>query len=456
MGDNVAIDISGTFDYTNLTLQATTGKDTKIIFPLHGNDEVKAGGFIKFKKIDSPNVIPKKGDKTAEIIKKRSTNPKGVELVLKLGVTPNANFELIFDETSGEKMSSRGDGQLTLALTRQGDFTMTGKYEIAKGDYLFTKGGYFNKPFTVKQGGTISWEGSPYDAVINLTALYKDLRVSPLPLLSEYLTPQTTTDASNSTNVDLNMLLSGSLLKPDIAFKIDLPSLNPTLRTYWQAKQRLLQDDPNEMNRQIFGLMMMRSFLPSQGGLNFGNNSIANTSLNTITEVLSNQLTGYFNDMLSEVLRDDSGVFSGMNLGLNYKTYDVASQNSTDPDPSNPTTPTTAQNTTRDEVQIGLKNTFLDNRLLLDVGGNVDISRQNKSTNATTAQSGTYFGWNFTAEYLITADGRFRVRAYARPEPTFQNPNNTRIGTGIQYRYEYASWEEFKNSFKRDVKKRKK
>jgi TamB, inner membrane protein subunit of TAM complex len=457
MGENVVIDITGTFDYTNLILQATTGRDTKIIFPLHGNDEVKAGGFIKFKKIDSPNVIPKKGDKTAEIIKKRSTNPKGVELVLKLDVTPNAAFELIFDETSGEKMRSNGTGQLALALTRQGDFTMTGKYEIAKGDYLFTKGGYLNKPFVVRQGGTISWEGSPYDAVINLTALYKDLRVSPQPLLSEYLTSITSSEASNSTNVDLNMLLTGSLLKPDIAFKIDLPSLSPSLKTYWQAKQRLLQDDPNEMNRQVFGLMMMRSFLPSQGGLNFGNNSIANTSLNTITEVLSNQLTGYFNDMLSEVLRDETGVFSGMNLGINYKTYDIANQNGTTPDPAGGT-PTVPNTTTRDEVQFGLKNTFLDNRLLLDVGGNVDISRKNSAnaaTNANTTQSGTYFGWNFTAEYLFTADGRFRIRAYARPEPTFQNPNGTRVGTGIQYRYEYDSLEDFKNGFKREVKKRK-
>jgi hypothetical protein len=466
MGENVAIDITGTFDYTNLTVQSTTGRDTKIIFPLHGNDEVKAGGFIKFKKIDSPNVIPKKGDKTAEVIKKRSTNPKGVHLVLKLDVTPNANFELIFDESSGEKMTSNGNGQIALTLTRQGDFTMIGKYEINKGDYLFTKGGYFNKPFVVRQGGTISWEGSPYDAVINLTALYKDLRVSPQPLLSEYLSSNSK-DASNSTDVDLNMLLTGSLLKPDIAFKIDLPRLNPSLRTYWQAKQRLLQDDPNEMNRQVFGLMMMRSFLPSQGGLNFGNNSIANTSLNTITEVLSNQLTGYFNDMLSEVLRDETGVFSNMNLNLNYKTYDIA--NTADATTSGgtgtggtggtggTTTPNTVNSTTRDEVQIGLKNAFFDNRLLLDVGGNIDISRQNRNNPANnTAQSGTYFGWNFTAEYLFTADGRFRIRAYARPEPTFQNPNNTRIGTGIQYRYEYDSWEDFKNGFKKEVKKRKK
>ena len=130
------------------------------------------------------------------------------------------------------------------------------------------------------------------------------------------------------------------------------------------------------------------------------------------------------------------------------KTYDVANQNSTTTTPE-PTA--TTNSTTRDEVQFGLKNTFLDNRLLLDVGGNIDISRQNKNTTNTTAQSGTYFGWNFTAEYLFTADGRFRIRAYARPEPTFQNFNSTRVGTGIQYRYEYDSLEDFKNGFKREV-----
>jgi len=44
-------------------------------------------------------------------------------------------------------------------MTRQGDISMYGHYEIEQGEYLFTLFNLVNKPFAVKQGGTIDWLG---------------------------------------------------------------------------------------------------------------------------------------------------------------------------------------------------------------------------------------------------------------------------------------------------------
>jgi hypothetical protein len=438
MGNNILIAISGTFDHTDMLVQATTDRDTKITFPLRGSKDASAVNFIKFKDVSSPadNFV---NNRKRNAQKAHDPNPKGLNLLLKLDVTPLANFELLFDETSGEKMRSSGNGQIALSLTRVGDFTMTGKYEIVSGDYLFTYQTIFNKPFVVKRGGTISWEGSPYDAVLNLTAQYKDLRVSPLPLMEEYLNSRDVLEASKSTEVALNMLLTGSLLHPDIAFKIEMPNINQSLRAAWQTKQRLLEGDPNEMNRQVFGLMVVRSFLPTQGGLAIG--SPLTTGLNTVTEVISNQLSNYVNDMLSEVVRSN-GVISGINFGINYKMYDLTDNTTTTGGTT--ATPTT---TTKNEVQLGLKNSLFNNRLLVDIGGNIDINRQSAAE-----QSGAYLAGNFAIEYLITADGRFKVRAYARPETTITATTATRYGAGMSYRRDFDNFSEFLEGFKKAVK----
>ena len=49
---------------------------------------------------------------------------------------------------------------------------MFGDYEIHKGDYLFTLNNLLNKKFALAQGGRITWAGSPFDASIDVNAVY--------------------------------------------------------------------------------------------------------------------------------------------------------------------------------------------------------------------------------------------------------------------------------------------
>ncbi|MEY4925848.1 MAG: hypothetical protein RI894_284, partial [Bacteroidota bacterium] len=252
IGDNLKIDITGTFDKTDMEIRGTTETGTNIIFPLYGSGEVKTVNFITFKPpVDSVDAVEK--SERYKLRHKMATKEEnsGLALSMHLEITPRAKFELVFDEATGEKMQSTGEGNISLKLSRQGDFTMTGKYEIVSGSYLFIyQALQLNKPFAVKPGGTINWEGSPYDATINLTAQYKDLRVSPYPLLEEYISSNTVAaaEAKKSTDIDLDLLLTGSLLKPDVAFKIGMPNISPSLRSYWQTKQHFLEEDPNLMN----------------------------------------------------------------------------------------------------------------------------------------------------------------------------------------------------------------
>ena len=81
-----------------------------------------------------------------------------------LEVTPEAQFRLIFDDQIGDVMRSRGNGNINLKINKDGDLNMFGKYFVNDGDYLFTLQNIINKRFDLEEGGTISWNGSPYDS----------------------------------------------------------------------------------------------------------------------------------------------------------------------------------------------------------------------------------------------------------------------------------------------------
>ena len=67
------------------------------------------------------------------------------------------------------RLSRRFQG-ITLSLIH---ISLSGAYTVEKGDYLFTLQNVINKRFTIEQGGTITWSENPYNAIIDISAVYK-------------------------------------------------------------------------------------------------------------------------------------------------------------------------------------------------------------------------------------------------------------------------------------------
>src|SRR6185312_936864 len=117
----------------------------------------------------------------------REVKLSGIELSMELEITPDAFGQIIFDPRVGDIIEAHGKGNLRLDVNTDGDFTMFGTYTITDGKYRFTAfEGLINKSFTINNGSTITWNGSPYEAQLNLQAIYT-VRTSLSPLL-----PQTT------------------------------------------------------------------------------------------------------------------------------------------------------------------------------------------------------------------------------------------------------------------------
>ncbi|MFK7947465.1 MAG: translocation/assembly module TamB domain-containing protein [Saprospiraceae bacterium] len=415
---SATVEFTGSLIEPNIDINATTSGDSWMNIPLMTSNSAKAVNFIDF-------INPKDTAKN-----EKKVNFFGANLKLELNVTPQAEISLIFDESVGDIMRGRGKGNLTINVTNKGEFTMFGTYELVSGEYLFTYSTTLlsiNKPFSVKKGGTITWDGSPYEAQINIDAVYKDLRTSPYNLVLEFLkTDDEIASAKRATDVELSMELRNNLMKPDISFDIAFPNLNQQIQAIVDNKMRIIKADDNELNRQAFGLVVLKSFLPSEGG-NANLGTIGNTYANTVSEMFSNQLSLYVTGLVSEIVTDVD-FLTGVDFDFVYQPFsDVTIDN---PNEVNDVT-NQFQFNTRSNLSL------FNSEFIVGAGGGIENS----------ATQGRYFTGDFVVEYIVSENGRLRLKAYNRSEPDITG-NRNQTGIGASYSIEFDSFRRNKNKNK--------
>ncbi|MCB0678514.1 MAG: translocation/assembly module TamB domain-containing protein, partial [Saprospiraceae bacterium] len=427
------IRFTGSFQRTDIYVQARSEAGTRLVIPASSGRDASEVRFIRFseKKLGNqgpPPLVPA----TQEIT--------GVRIDMDLDITDDALVEIVFDEQAGDILRGRGNGTLQIVVTRTFDFFMYGEYVVSSGDYLFTLMNLVNKPFEVKPNGTIRWSGDPYGAQIDIEAQYKDLKASLTNFIAEYLISaqdETKSAARLPTDVDLTMKLTGQLLNPDINFGIQFPKLTGELKNYSDSKLRVLRQDQNEMNRQVFGLIVIGQFLPSDS--DFQGNRLG-IGINTLTEMLSQQLSLYLTGLVSEWLTED-GLISGIDFDIAYNYFQSADVLSNDPN----------QLYRGNELQVRLKNYLFDDRLTVNVGGNFDLSGGNYL--GADPNSGAYFAGDLVIEYILTKDKNLKIRFYQSTEPEIGGGRRNKTGLGLSYRKEFDTFSEFLKGLRFTTKK---
>lgn len=409
---------SGTFLRTNIVIDAITGKDTRLYIPVTGTADAQAVNFINYK--------PKNQDTTNTKVKKLVTDEiNGLNLEMNLTVTDEAEIQMIFDEKTGDIIKGRGEGDITLVITRTGEFKMYGSYQIVQGEYMFTLLNWVNKPFNVMKGGTINWYGDPYGAQINLDATYEE-NTSLYNLLRDEieLIPSASSEAGKATRVVVTMHLKGDLMKPTISFDLDFPNISSQLKTLADNKLRLLRQDQNELNRQVFGLVVVGSFLPSNTGDFIQNSDYLASAFNTLTQVLSNQLSNYLSELASQWF---GGAVSSLDFDIAYNEYQNALT-----DPSQPTQ-------IGRELEFRLTGGFANDRVTVQFGSQFGLGQP---SGASTVQDG-FLGEDVTVEIQLTQNRQWRLKVYQRTEPDIAGgQRRARYGIGINFRKEYDSFSE--------------
>lgn len=371
----------GPIEKMDIDITLSSRKGTVISIPLGGGSEMSQSGFITFVKHDE--------DEENEA--RPRMDFQGVNLEMAFEVTPDAELQLIFDEKIGDVISGRGSGNIRMVVGDDGTFKMYGTYLIDRGTYLFTLRNVINKKFQIAKGGSISWIGDPYDANIDLRATYR-LYTSTLYYLIQDSTYR------QRLPVDCHIELTNKLMNPTINYSIEVPGVDATV----QSQITSVLNSEAEVSKQFFGLLMLNQFIPQGNSNQFSNAYDGSISANA-AELLSNQVSNWLNQVSDEVT-----------IGFRYQAKDAYSN---------------------EQYEFMFGKSFLDDRLSVETNvGYVSPSSQ---------QASNIIG-EFTAEYKISSDGRFRIKAFNESnENDLANYNAPYTqGVGVFYREEFNNLKE--------------
>ncbi|MCC6754542.1 MAG: translocation/assembly module TamB domain-containing protein [Saprospiraceae bacterium] len=399
---------TGSFDLLQMDLICSTAKGSRIYLPMTTVSETERAEFVSFIQ-DGSDSIPRQFEK-----KDRVPLISGLNVLMQLGITEDAEVNVIFDELTGDVLRCRGRGNMLIKALRTGAFTVNGDFEIEQGQYLFTLYNFVNKPFTLTRGGLAVWTGDPYDANVNIEAVYEGLAAAPYLLLQEYISDNEvlTEEAKRRTQVKLKMMLTGSLLRPSIRFDLELPELTGSLKNYADNKIQYLKLNQEQFNQQVFGLLVLGTFLnsnnPWEGGL-IGN--IGTTTINTMSEMLSNQFSLFVTNVLNNAL-GESNFISGIDFNIGYD-IDKTNVGGTDLNES--------------EVVFSMKNRLWNDQWIITLGGNYKSNSQLLGT--------SYFNPESVIEWNTPVKG-LKLRVYYRGDETIEGLKQ-KVGAGVSIRKEF-------------------
>ena len=400
-GAKKAVQIRGPLNNILISAFVELGKGTQINLPISASTSATENTFVGFVEPRKPNL---EGGFQTENKKIKNKKAEGnLTLDLNLRSQKDAMYRVIFDETVGDVLTAYGSSEnLRLLVDLHDKFIMEGAFTIERGDYLFTLSNLVNKPFVIKPGSTVLWSGDPLGAQINATAIHP-VRASLFPLVSPFLS----TDAEaeryrRASRVFSELSLTGLLIDPSIGFGLTLPDEDESAK----ALVRSVLNSPEEINKQVFSLLIINSFLPpeSVGASGFGSNLAASGLGSNSLSLLSGQL----NNWLGKVTRD-------VNINLDYQ---ASEQNRSE------------------RVMVGLQTQLFDNRVLIDtdlgVGGNDANSTGNQNT----------IVGNVNIEVKATNDGRLRIRAFNRSNEfnLLKNSVPYTQGMGLSYQRDFETW----------------
>ncbi|PWU04107.1 MAG: hypothetical protein C5B52_02060 [Bacteroidetes bacterium] len=357
---------------------------------------------------------------------------KTSNLNIALDLTANnyAKLFMVLDEVTGDIIEATGNGTLEIRTGTNTRFTMNGKYTIDRGYYRFSFQEIFKKPFDLlpNEGSYIRWDGDPYNAEIDIKAKYTADNVKLSSLYSseaQSTDPQLTSLRSERTDVDVQCTLTGLLSKPDITFRISLPAYSDV-----KNNQRLVSDlvrinnDDNEKNKQVAYLIVFKSFAPI-GQYNIQQSDAQTFAFNTISEYVSGYLSSSLKGLMYNIFKDPD-------LSVNFRyTRDAI-------DPTNSGATPNSVYFTRDNISLQFIKSLLNDKLVITFGSDFNFV-SNGAQSATTQNTNFLFLPDVTAEYKITADGRFRVSFFYRSnfDALSSSGKRDRTGGSFSYRTEF-------------------
>ncbi|SHH79616.1 translocation/assembly module TamB domain-containing protein [Flavobacterium defluvii] len=381
------LNIKGDLESPSVDGTIKINKETKFTVVLPQSDPSIADreGIVEF--VDEDNMYLRQ---TVELQNQlNQSDVKGMDVNVAISIDKEAELTLLIDKANGDYLNLKGEAELVGGIDKSGKTTLTGKYEFTDGAYEMNFNGIKRK-FNIQKGSYITWNGEPTMANLNITAIYK-VNAAPIDLLGNQLgSDDSATRNRYKQKLPFQTLLkmNGELLKPDISFGIVLPEGNYDVSSdvveLTQSKLKQLEQDPAELNKQVFALLLLNRFV--------GENPFSSESGGTNAESLARQSVS---KILSQQLNNLAGeLITGFEVNFDLESTEDY-------------TTGTMQNRTDLNVEVSKK--LLDDRLKVTVGSSFGVEGQERANEESTNIAG-----DVALDYQLTKDGRYMVRAYRK------------------------------------------
>ena len=338
------------------------------------------------------------GSRMEDLIKKAKNN---IVVNLNIKANPACKVDVVLDEETGDVIKGQGNGLINIKVGNIEPLSIRGAYNLTKGEYTFNFQTFLKKPFTLNRG-TITWNGDPYLALIDIDAEYlaKNVDISSL-----------SPNLGLKKKEDLKIIshLTGALKNPLVKFDIQLPEKSDAKRDDIVVKRLAeFKNDENEMNKQVASLLLFNAIIVSNQ--NFLKQGAASSMLtNTVGGIISNLLTNFFNKELEKATKGILSTYIDINPTLDIQKNATQLQAN---------------------IRAGLK-ILLSNRLNVLVGGNLDY---NNPTYIQQLEKKGLITPDITIEWLINKDGSLRIVGFNRSSIDFTLSQRNRSGIQLSYR----------------------
>jgi hypothetical protein len=397
--------VTGPIDDLNIQVETTTLPGTALTaLPLSEEKAIVSEDYIIFQ---SPEAFA--ADTAGQSARVYQTGSSGYNLNLQLNLTPDAQITAIIDPSTGDQLQARGRANLFVELGSNGQMSTTGNIEVVSGSYQMNYEGLVKRNFSIQEGSSIYLPGDPLQARFDIQAAYQtETPVLGLIEQETELTPEQKRTARRRQPVKVLLDLEGDLQQPELMFDIQLgEQVSANIEAILNQKMTQLRANQSELNKQVFGLLLFNAFL---GGSSGGNLATAgeNIALSSVSTLLTNQLSRLAENYVQGV---------DLSVGVDSYTTDASAA--------------TGETETVTEVNLGLSKQLFDDRLSVQVGGNLGVS------DSEAAGQQTVLAGDFRLEYKLTEDGRYKVRVFRRPDFDIFS-NGVRTGASLIFQRSFG------------------
>jgi hypothetical protein len=366
--------------------QLDKGTDLAVVLPESETSLQQRRGIVRFVEVESKSnpIMSRSKPRTGGARDTTREKLSAIDLTANVEVNKESRLRILIDPIAGDSLVIRGEATFSVGVDPSGKLSVTGRYEIMDGSYQLSFGDFIRRQFAIEKGSSITWFGSVTEANVDITALYT-AKTSALDLVQDQLvglSPEERNKYKQELRIQVFLMMDGRLLQPNIRFRLDLPpDQRGALGGSIYAKLNELNGQESELNKQVFALLVLGRFISSNPLASASDGGLSGFARSSVSQILTAQL-----NRLSEQF------ITGMSLNVGAESFQDYSSG-------------TAEG--RTQLQLSLTKQLFDERITVQVGGNVDLegrrSQQNSLNN---------FAGDIKVAYKMTEDGRWQLQVF--------------------------------------------